>query len=283
MPSDIEILDYHAKSAQTIYDLFDGAGGIYIGSHSDGQDVFHFVLDSKTNPLGVKTGDVFKPGSITYEAVYGQKRVSKRIDKSKSNYGVGYFAVGIPIHNEGRLIGAYSLVTPTTVQDELMNITDTFVSIVDQVARASESVAQSSTALANTVAELVRSTEQANERAGAANEVVVIIRDISSQTHLLGLNGAIQAAQTGGDNGRAFGVVAEETRKLSDRAKENAKSIADDVSKIQSSLKDIQTAVESIGTESQSQAALAEELSAMMASVKESTERIRDIGVSKWF
>lgn len=77
-----------------------------------------------------------------------------------------------------------------------------------------------------------------NERqlAGQIKEVQVIskdigvmlafIRNVATQTHILGLNAAIEAARSG-EHGRGFGVIAEEIRKLSSQSKENADKIAD--------------------------------------------------------
>lgn len=52
------------------------------------------------------------------------------------------------------------------------------------------------------------------------------IRNVATQTHILGLNAAIEAARSG-EHGRGFGVIAEEIRKLSAQSKENAEKIAD--------------------------------------------------------
>ncbi|SFL80142.1 Cyclic nucleotide-binding domain-containing protein [Paenibacillus sp. 1_12] len=51
------------------------------------------------------------------------------------------------------------------------------------------------------------------------------IRNVATQTHILGLNAAIEAARSG-EHGRGFGVIAEEIRKLSAQSKDNAEKIA---------------------------------------------------------
>jgi methyl-accepting chemotaxis protein len=63
-----------------------------------------------------------------------------------------------------------------------------------------------------------------SEKTGQIADISQLVGDIANQTNMLALNAAVEAVRAG-EQGKGFGVVAGEIRKLADRSKESAETI----------------------------------------------------------
>lgn len=178
-----------------------------------------------------KPGDTVKPGSGTYQAITEKKRIVKKIDANV--YGVPYVVVALPIKNElGEIIGVMAVSQSVEQQEALTALAGSLSDAVSSLAGTSEEISAQTEEIAANLRQMTQTAVAAQKRVAEMDQVLGLIKTIAGQTNLLGLNAAIEAARVG-EQGRGFGVVAEEIRKLAHMSTDSIKKIDSMVRSIQ--------------------------------------------------
>ncbi|HPH96623.1 MAG TPA: methyl-accepting chemotaxis protein [Anaerolineaceae bacterium] len=145
--------------------------------------------------------------------------------------------------------------------------------IVQQTAQSMERVRRTNDLLAQRVGDL-------GSRSAQIGAIVETIEDIASQTNLLALNAAIEAARAG-EQGRGFAVVADEVRKLAEKSALATKEISGMVQAIQTGAAQAVDAMGKSGEEVLAATELAqkarESFETIVVETKTSSDRVAEI------
>jgi Methyl-accepting chemotaxis protein len=231
--SENETIDAFIKILPYLPELFDSDTSFAITN----REVFLVNQNCKNLQIKSEYGDPIQKNGAAAEAIKTGKMVVKEV--SKVVYGVPFKSYAVPIKDKdgcvvGTVLEARSLERSKAVLDVSLNLSEALKNISTEINALSVDVQ----GLAKMNSNIALIVEETNERAKGINGVLKLIKNVSSQTNLLGLNAAIEAAKAG-ESGRGFTVVAKEIRKLSS-------STSDSINEINIVLKSIEDSIELI-------------------------------------
>ncbi|MBN2658297.1 MAG: hypothetical protein JXR86_14650 [Spirochaetales bacterium] len=170
--------------------------------------------------------------------------IAGRIDALKENIDVSYKAVG-KVDRVFTTLNDQVAEQMAMVEESTASVTE-MISSIDSIARITESKTAALDQLVRTSAngserlhETTGIINQINDKIDNISQMASIIKGIASQTNLLAMNAAIEAAHAG-DSGRGFAVVADEIRKLAEASSQQSNEISSNLKEIVSNIENAQ-------------------------------------------
>jgi methyl-accepting chemotaxis protein len=197
----------------------------------------------KSFSLPIKVGEPVK-GKIAERCLETGYRIIQAVGSDKALGGIPYFVCGMPFSDNGKVVGCVLTSQMIANQEKVNSIAHGLAASSQEMTAGMEELSSRAAALAISSRDIENLSVGLDQTTKQTDEIVSFIRNVASQTNLLGLNAAIEAARVG-DMGRGFGVVADEVRRL-------AVASGDSVSRITQSLRRIQESVATLSQKIQS-------------------------------
>lgn len=231
--SDSDIVRFLEYFADFINDLTSEDMSVSV---ADGNGIYLKYVPCSGLNFHAKVGDKVT-GKATLEALSSKKRVVRVIDDPARN--LSYVACALPFKGEkGNTIACLTTSQSVENRNRINQASETLGNLSDQLALKMAALTGNTEELEKSSQEIAVLSSQLEATTKNTDEIVGFIKSVASQTNLLGLNAAIEAARVG-EYGKGFAVVAGEIRNLA-----SSSSVAvDDINK---SLNDIRSAIKQL-------------------------------------
>ncbi|WKY43505.1 PocR ligand-binding domain-containing protein [Eubacteriaceae bacterium ES2] len=153
--------------------------------------------------------------------------------------------------------------------EKFQGLTENMFENIRAVSEVVETFSKQIESLNETSRELMKSSTLSKNEVKETDSILKFIRDVATQTNLLGLNAAIEATRAG-EYGRGFNVVADEVRKLAVMSVDSAK-------KIENILDNLVASMNGVESQANKSAKIVVEHQASMEEINQKLQMLNDI------
>ncbi|MEL7564360.1 MAG: methyl-accepting chemotaxis protein [Dehalobacterium sp.] len=241
------------------------------------KEKFIFFLPAKKLKVDVIIGKPIQEGDGLWEAVNKKQVITNTV--SKEVWGLPFKNISSPLYSEqGELIGAVGLAYSLENQEVLHDAGQTIAASSQEIIASSEELTAKAIMLHDRLDKLRVAGEVIVQDLGKSDEILVLIKNIASQSNLLGLNASIEAAKAGAQ-GRGFSVVAEEIRKLSINSASSVKDAKNILDNIKKEILEFDKEIQNADEISFHQKTATQEITEAIASLSALAEKIQDLAL----
>lgn len=192
----------------------------------------------------------------------------------KEIFGFAFQGTSYPIKNsDGEIIGAIAAGRSLEHSEKIKESAESLYSCLEETNAGVSNIAEGTQQLWNTINDVALFTKATEEKINVSMNAIELIKNIASQSNLLGLNAAIEASRAG-ESGRGFSVVASEMRKLAQLSGESSKEISQALLEMTNSIKNILNSFNSVGKISQDQVTSTQEMKLAIEEITKSAEEL---------
>ncbi|BCY16820.1 hypothetical protein hrd7_06690 [Leptolinea sp. HRD-7] len=230
-----------------------------------------------TNQISITIQQVAKGTSDQANAV--NKTASATEQMSKAIEGVAKGA-----QEQSQAISKAAEIT-TIMNNAIQQVNDSVSSVTRDSTAAAEAAKSGAVTVNDTLTGMesirtkvgasAKKVQEMGQRSSEIGAIVETIEDIASQTNLLALNAAIEAARAG-EHGKGFAVVADEVRKLAERSSQATKEIGALIAGIQTTVSEAVRAMDEGSQEVAMGVSRANESGKALAEILKAAQAVND-------
>lgn len=263
-----------SKFAPIMVEMFPEGVFLYV---SDFEKVISTQPSEKFDMKSVQVGSALG-GNSTGIIAMETKKLAIQTDDGKL-YGFPIVVMSYPLfdeEDENVVVGSFGIVLPKAAAKKLKDASGDLSQGLMSISAAVQQLTAMASQIHTSELELSSGIKKIHELSEEIGKTSILIRDISDQTNILGLNASIEAARAG-EAGRGFSIVAKEIRRLSEQTKNTVPKIKELTDNIKESAIETNQKSEVTMASSQEQASATQEITASIEELTSLAQSLEEI------